>query len=92
MQDGWKTRHPFTLGQQVWVKPWAAGQPGAKALDPATPYRVAIRGENERGPWVTLATVTPYEFAVADFTATPPMPAASEAAEADADSPSGEAA
>lgn len=79
MQDCWKSSHPFHVGQTVYVKPWAAGQPGARALDPVTPYEVAMRGESERGMWITLVNVTPYEFAVADFTATRPMPLASEA-------------
>ena len=80
MQDDWRSRHPFTLGQQVWVKPWsqhAAIKTGAglRGLDPATPYVVAMRGESLRGCWITLERVTPYAFSTRDFTAVPPMPA-----------------
>lgn len=76
MQPDWKDRHPFTLGQRVYVKPHCHH----RGLDPATGYAVAMRGETEHGPWITLVGVSPYEFSVADFTAIPPMPAVQEVA------------
>lgn len=77
MQPGWKERHPFTLGQRVYVKPHA----GHRGLAPATGYAVAMRGESALGPWITLEGVSPFEFATADFTSVAPMPAAFEAAD-----------
>jgi hypothetical protein len=75
MKEGWQARHPFPLGTIVYAKV-GRSVPG---LSGGAGHKVLMRGENERGSWVCLDGVSPYEFSCDDFTAVPPMPPVIEA-------------
>lgn len=69
IETDWQARHPFAIGQVVYVRPWSVHA----GLDPARGRPVHMRGESDAGLWIAFAGL-PMAFPVSDFTAVPPLP------------------